>query len=66
MSKPLMNRLLLENSNKPADLSPETLGKDSVPEWNQNRSVIKLWMLKFSAPELEVWPGAYNEGSSHL
>ena len=43
MSKPLMNRLLLENSNKPADLSSETLGKVLVLEWNQNRSVIELW-----------------------
>ena len=32
MSKPLMNRLLLENSNKPADLSPETSEKVLVPE----------------------------------
>ena len=32
MSKPFINRLLLENSNKPADLSSETLGKVFVPE----------------------------------
>ena len=48
MSKPLMNRLLLENSNKPADLSLETLGKVLVPEQNQNRLVIKLWTPKKS------------------
>ena len=48
MSKPLMSRLLLENSNKPADLSLETSEKVLVPKWNQNRSVIKLWTPKKS------------------
>ena len=32
MSKPLINRLLLENSNKPANLSLETSEKVLVPE----------------------------------
>ena len=32
MSKPLMNRLLLENSNKPDNLTLETLGEVLVPE----------------------------------
>ena len=32
MSKPLINRLLLENSNKPADLSLEASEKVLVPE----------------------------------
>ena len=32
MSKPLMSRLLLENSNKPADLSLETSEEVLVPE----------------------------------
>ena len=32
ISKPLINRLLLENSNKPADLSSETLEKVLVPK----------------------------------
>ena len=42
MSKPLISRLLLENSNKPADLSLETSEEVLAPEWNQNRSVIEL------------------------
>ena len=48
MSKPLISRLLLENNNKPADLSPETSEEVLVPEWNQNRSVIELWTPKRS------------------
>jgi hypothetical protein len=32
MSKPLINRLLLENSNKPDDTTPETLKKVPVPK----------------------------------
>jgi len=42
MSKPLMNRLLLENSNKLADPTPATLGNILVPEWNEDRSCI-VW-----------------------
>ena len=48
MSKPLISRLLLENSNKPADLSLETSEKVLVPEQNQNRSVIELQTPKRS------------------
>ena len=48
MSKPLISRLLLENSNKPANLSLETLKEVLVPKQNQNRSVIKLQTLKKS------------------
>ena len=48
MSKPLISRLLLENSNKPADLSLETLEEVLVPEQNQNRLVIKLQTPKKS------------------
>jgi hypothetical protein len=40
MSKPFMNRLLLENSNKPDEQTPVASGKDLVPEWNQARSFI--------------------------
>jgi hypothetical protein len=36
ISKPLMNRLLLENSNKLADKTPATSEKILVPEWNQD------------------------------
>jgi hypothetical protein len=36
MSKPLMNRLLLKNSNKPDDTTPETLRKVPVPKYNQD------------------------------
>jgi hypothetical protein len=42
MSKPLMNRLLLENSNKAAEETPATSGNVEVPEWNQDGSFI-LW-----------------------
>ena len=41
MSKPLMNRLLLENSNKLADKTPATSEKILVPKWNQDRSFIE-------------------------
>jgi len=40
MSKPLMNRLLLENSNKAAEQTSGTLAKDLVPEWNQDHSLV--------------------------
>ena len=40
MSKPLMNRLLLENSNKAAEQSLEASAKDLIPEWNQDRSLV--------------------------
>jgi 4-hydroxybenzoate polyprenyltransferase len=40
ISKPLMNRLLLENSNKAVEQTPRTSKKDQVPEWNQDSSFI--------------------------
>ena len=40
MSKPLMNRLLLENSNKAAEQTPGTLAKDFIPEWNRDSSFV--------------------------
>ena len=40
MAKPLMNRLLLENSNKAVDQNLGSSGKDLVPEWNQDSSFI--------------------------
>ena len=40
MSKPLMNRLLLENSNKAAEQTLGTSAKDPVPEWNQDQSLV--------------------------
>ena len=36
MSKPLMNRLLLENSNKPEEQILVISGNCLVPDWNQN------------------------------
>ena len=36
MSKPLMNRLLLENSNKPADKTLVTSEEILALEWNQD------------------------------
>jgi hypothetical protein len=41
MSKPLISRLLLENSNKTTDLTLGTLEKLPLPEWNRDGSVIK-------------------------
>jgi hypothetical protein len=41
MSKPLMNRLLLENSNQLATQTLEALGQQGDLEWNLNRSSIK-------------------------
>jgi hypothetical protein len=40
MSKPLINRLLLENNNKPDKQTLVVLGKDLILEWNQARSFI--------------------------
>jgi 4-hydroxybenzoate polyprenyltransferase len=41
MAKPLMSRLLLENSNKSTQLAPETLQNTVVPEWNRDGSLIE-------------------------
>jgi hypothetical protein len=38
-----MNRLLLENSNKPDDTTSETLREVPVPEWNQDSSFGEWW-----------------------
>ena len=43
MSKPLISRLLLENSNKPDDITSETLGEVPVPEQNQDSSFGEWW-----------------------
>jgi hypothetical protein len=43
MSKPLINRLLLENSNKPDDTTPETLREVPVPKWNQDSLFGEWW-----------------------
>ncbi len=40
MSKPLMNRLLLENSNKPTEQATKTLEKELGPDWNVEGSFI--------------------------
>ena len=40
MSKPLMNRLLLENSNKQVQWAPKTLEEELVPDWNVDSSFI--------------------------
>ena len=40
MSKPLINRLLLENSNKAAEQTLGTSAKDLVPEQNQDQSLV--------------------------
>ena len=36
MSKPLMNRLLLKNNNKPEEQTLATSENYLVPNWNQN------------------------------
>ena len=41
MSKPLMSRLLLENSNKLEEQTSATSGNHLVPDWNQNNSFIE-------------------------
>jgi hypothetical protein len=41
MSKPLMNRLLLENSNQPATEPPEASGQTGALDWNLNGSSIE-------------------------
>lgn len=40
MSKPLINRLLLENSNKATESTTEALGKQLALDWNQEGSFI--------------------------
>jgi hypothetical protein len=40
MSKPLMNRLLLENSNISVEQASETSKRKLVPEWNFDGSII--------------------------
>jgi hypothetical protein len=40
MSKPLMNRLLLENSNQLAEEASKTSRKEPIPDWNLDRSAI--------------------------
>jgi hypothetical protein len=40
ISKPLMNRLLLENNNKSVEQTPGISRKRLIPEWNQDRSLI--------------------------
>jgi hypothetical protein len=41
MSKPLMNRLLLENGNKSAKQASKTLEEELVPDWSVEGSFIK-------------------------
>lgn len=41
MSKPLMNRLLLENSNKRADNASETSRNVKAPEWHTSNSIVE-------------------------
>ena len=40
MSKPLMNRLLLKNSNKQVTRAPKTLEEELVLDWNVDSSFI--------------------------
>jgi hypothetical protein len=40
MSKPLINRLLLENSNKPIEQALKTLEKELILDWNLDGSII--------------------------
>jgi hypothetical protein len=54
MSKPLINRLLLENSNKPNKQTPVASGKDLVPEWNQTRSFIP-WEIPLKSQDVRQW-----------
>jgi hypothetical protein len=42
MSKPLMNRLLLENSNKLNTQTPETSKDVQVPDWHESQSLVKV------------------------
>ena len=40
LSKPLINRLLLENSNQSIEQASETSRKELVPDWNLDGSAI--------------------------
>ena len=40
VSKPLINRLLLENSNKLVDQAPKTLEMELAPDWNVDGSFV--------------------------
>ena len=41
MAKPLINRLLLENSNKSTKQASKALEKEAVPDWSIEGSFIK-------------------------
>lgn len=49
MSKPLMNRLLLENSNQLEDQTPGTSRNLQAPEWHESQSI-----TKFQTPQKAV------------
>ena len=51
MSKPLINRLLLENSNKQVQRTPKTLEEELVPDWNINSSFV-YWEIPNGSKEL--------------
>jgi hypothetical protein len=42
MSKPLMNRLLLENSNKLDNQAPETSRNVQAPEWHESQLIVEF------------------------
>jgi hypothetical protein len=51
MFKPLMNRLLLENSNKPFKDAPKTLEKELELDWSVNGSLIN-WETPYKSEDI--------------
>ena len=51
IAKPLMNRLLLENSNKRVKQAPKTSEMELVPDWNVNGSFID-WETPYKGKDI--------------
>ena len=66
MAKPLMSRLLLENSNKPVDPTSKPSGKVPVLEWNQDGSFI-VWETPKKSEDIREQASKITElGSTNL
>ena len=53
MAKPLMSRLLLENSNKASETTPQDLIKEAGLNWNENISSV-AWETPRAARDLRI------------
>jgi hypothetical protein len=51
MAKPLISRLLLENSNKRDNNTPETSKDIKIPEWHNDNSVVE-WETPYKSTDI--------------